>query len=106
MKLLIPNKLYDVLKYLCTIGLYAVATFIGVVFPAVGISEGTTNLVVTIISATATLIGTLIGVSSYNYKKTQEENAKIFVAGYEDGIDISNFQYENGDKIEDENESK
>ena len=106
MKLLIPNKLYDVLKYLCTIGLYAVATFIGVVFPAVGISEGTTNLVVTIISATATLIGTLIGVSSYNYKKTQEEHAKIFVAGYEDGIDISNFQYENGDKIEDENESK
>lgn len=103
MKLLtIPNKVYDVLKYLCTIGLYAVATFIGIVFPAIGISESTTNVVVIIVNATATLIGTLIGVSSYNYKKTQEEHAKIFVAGYEEGIDISNFHYEN----EKDNESK
>ena len=65
----LTNTLYDALKFICTIVLPAVGAFIGVVFPAVGVADGTTSIVLTIITASATLIGTLIGISNVNYKK-------------------------------------
>lgn len=70
MKIILPNKVYDVLKYICTIVLPAICAFIGVVFPAIGISSDITGIVLTVITATATLIGTLIGISSYQYNKS------------------------------------
>ena len=65
----LTNAFYDALKFICTVALPAVATFIGVVFPVVGIADSVTGIVLTILTASATLIGTLIGISNANYKK-------------------------------------
>ena len=65
----ISNKLYDVLKWIALICIPAIVTFLSVVLGVLDVDPKTVNVVVTIISAMGTLIGTLIGVSSVNYKK-------------------------------------
>lgn len=69
----LSNNLYDILKYICTIGLPAIMTFFGVVLPACEVSGETTATVITIMGALATLIGTLIGISSATYKKGEDD---------------------------------
>lgn len=70
MKVLLTNKLYDVLKYLCLIGLPALATLVA----ALGAIWGIPNCdkIVLTINAVALFIGALIGVSSAQYRKTNE----------------------------------
>ena len=65
------DKLYDILKYVCTIVLPAVAAFCGVVLPVVGVPDNIIGIILTILTATATLIGTLIGISNAKYKKAE-----------------------------------
>lgn len=65
----IPNRIYDVLKWIALICIPAIVTFLSVVLGVLDVDPKTVNVVVTIISAVGTLIGTLIGVSSVNYKK-------------------------------------
>lgn len=67
------NRLYDILKWICITALPATTVFLNVVLPIAGVPATTTQTVVTIIGATATLIGTLIGISSVNYNKKKEE---------------------------------
>lgn len=69
----LKNKTYDVLKWISTIFIPALVTFIGVVFGVCGIDAQITTIVVTILGAVGTLIGTLIGISSSNYKNETKE---------------------------------
>lgn len=62
---------YDRLKYLTLIILPAIATFIGLIGPSIG--WGGSDTVVTLITASSTLIGTILGVSNHNYRKYPEE---------------------------------
>jgi hypothetical protein len=67
----IPNRIYDVLKWIALICIPAIVTFLSVVLGVLDVDPKTVNVVVTIISAVGTLIGTLIGVSSANYNKNK-----------------------------------
>lgn len=62
MQYLIPDRLYQVLKWVGLIVLPALATFIQTVGTAAG--WGATDLVVTIVTATGTLIGAVLVTSA------------------------------------------
>ena len=62
MQYIIPDKAYDVLKWVGLIVLPAVAAFIGTVGTAAG-WDGT-NLTVTVVTAVGALLGAVLGVSS------------------------------------------
>ncbi|MBR3330648.1 MAG: holin [Mogibacterium sp.] len=66
----LPDDVYNVLKYIALYVLPALATFVGTVGIAVGWES--TGIAVTIITATATFIGGLIGISAVNYNKDKE----------------------------------
>lgn len=63
----LTNKTYDILKWIALILLPATATFIG----AVGgyVKWEYTDLIVYILVAFDTFMGTLLGISNINYKK-------------------------------------
>ncbi len=65
--MIFPDKVYRVLKWISVIVLPAFATLYGVIGKACDIPH--TDTVVIIVSAVATFIGTLIGVSTANYNK-------------------------------------
>ena len=67
---IIDDKLYHVLKWLGLIACPAVATFIGAVFPAWGITNA--DAIVLTLNATGVLIGALIGVSAATSKQVPE----------------------------------
>lgn len=66
---MIPNKVYDVLKWIALICIPAVVTFLSVVLGVLETSPKTINIITTILGAIGTLIGTLIGVSTSAYNK-------------------------------------
>ena len=68
----LPDKVYTVLKWIALLALPAIATFWGVMGKVWDIPY--TAEVVTTITAVATLIGALIGVSTVNYNKDKEGN--------------------------------
>ena len=61
------NKLYDVLKFLCTIFLPALGTLYFALSQIWGLSYG--EQITGTLAAIATFIGVCIGISSYNYNK-------------------------------------
>ena len=67
---IIPNKVYQVLKWVGLIACPAIATFIGAVFPAWGIPNA--DAVVLTLNATGVLIGALVGVSAATSKQVPE----------------------------------
>lgn len=73
----IPDNVYDILKWIALICIPAVVTFLSVVLGVLDVDTKTTNIIVTIIAAVGTLIGSLIGVSTKAYNKEQEEG-KVF----------------------------
>lgn len=62
MQYIIPDKAYDILKWVGLIVLPAVATFIGTVGTAAG-WDGT-DLAVTVVTAVGILLGAVLGVSA------------------------------------------
>ena len=70
----LKDTTYDQLKYIVQIVLPAVATFIGVVGIALGVTY--TEVVVVIFTAVNVLLGTILGVSSRNYYEDEMENNK------------------------------
>ena len=69
---MLDNKIYDVLKWVALIALPALATLISVILPLWNIvDEGTTTAIVGTITALATFLGTLLGVSTMKYRKNQ-----------------------------------
>lgn len=67
---IIPNEVYQVLKWLGLIALPAIAAFVGAVFPAWGIPNA--DAIVLTLNAAGVLIGALIGVSAATSKQVGE----------------------------------
>lgn len=65
---LLPGKVYDILKWLGLIALPALATLLGTVMPALGVSAETANAATVCITAFGTFVGALIGVSAAKAK--------------------------------------
>lgn len=68
---LIPNKVYDVLKWVGLIALPASAVCVQTIGTAAGWTG--TDLTVTILTALGTLVGALIGASTIKAKHTTQE---------------------------------
>lgn len=67
----IPDKLYDVLKWLCLIAIPAVTVFYACLADALGLPYA--DIVAKISAGVCTLIGTLIGISTHGYQKYLED---------------------------------
>lgn len=63
----LPNKLYNILKWVCLIALPALAVFYFALSKIWGLPYG--SEITATINAVATLIGALIGISQINYNK-------------------------------------
>ena len=66
------GKVYNFLKWFCLIALPAIDTFLLTVLPVLGVSKVTVSILVTILSASGTLIGALIGVSTKAYNGSKK----------------------------------
>ena len=73
----LKDSIYDLLKWIALIAIPAFVTFLSGVLD---VDPKTVNIIVTIIAAIGTLIGSLIGVSTSAYKKEKEEADKVFKA--------------------------
>ena len=73
----IPDNVYNILKWVALICIPALTTFLSVVLGVLSVDPKLTNIIVTIIAAIGTLIGSLIGVSTKAYNKELEEG-KVF----------------------------
>lgn len=67
------DRAYNVLKWVSMICIPAVVTFLTTVLPAVGVEASVSNVVITVVGAVGTLLGTLIGISTYQYNKHIED---------------------------------
>lgn len=67
MKQILPDSWYNVLKYVCQIALPALATFYFTLAQILNLPYG--EQVCGVIAALTTLLGTLLGISTYQYKK-------------------------------------
>lgn len=68
----LPNKLYDVLKWVCLIALPAIAVFYAVIAKIWGLPYE--SEIPATINAVAVLIGALIGVSHLSIKKGEQDD--------------------------------
>ena len=66
------NKVYDVLKWLCLICLPALAVFYTALDNA--FAWGYANTVCTVLAALSAFIGSMIGISTKNYRKDNDED--------------------------------
>lgn len=69
--MILDNKIYDLLKWICIFFLPALATLIRVVFAIWNIPYGE-QISATIVAINA-FLGAVIGISSYNYNKQDGE---------------------------------
>lgn len=70
----LPNKYYDILKWVAIIALPAISTFIVVVSKIWGWAE-LGGMIAQTITAVAVLLGALLGVSSVNYKGDENDDS-------------------------------
>lgn len=63
----LPDKVYDVLKWITLVFLPALTTFVGVILNSFNVPN--TEIVLTIMTALTTFMGAILGLSSINYKK-------------------------------------
>ena len=63
------NKVYDVLKWVALVFLPALTTLVGVILNTFNIE--CTDIVLTIMTAVATFMGAVLGISNINYKKKE-----------------------------------
>ena len=63
----LDDRIYQVLKYICQIGLPALGTFYFTLAQILNLPNA--EQVVGVIAAITTLLGTLLGISTYNYNK-------------------------------------
>ena len=67
----LSNNIYNILKWITLVVLPAIITFAGVVMNTLNFEY--TNVVLTIATAFVTMLGSILGLSSYNYNKGKEE---------------------------------
>ena len=65
------NKVYDILKWITLVFLPALTTLTGVILNCFNI--GSTDIVLTIMTAVTTFMGAVLGISNINYKNNLEE---------------------------------
>ena len=68
----ISNRTYDILRWIAQIFLPAFITFLGVVLQCFHYAH--TEVIITILIAFDTFLGTLLGISTYQYNKAGEGN--------------------------------
>lgn len=61
------NKMYDVLKWIAIVFLPALIMFIGVVLNCFNVTH--TDIILTILTAFETFLGSILGISNINYNK-------------------------------------
>lgn len=66
---MIPNKMYDIMKWVVMIVIPALLTCFTTIAGLVGMPTSTIALVVGIVSAITTCAGTILGISSAAYNK-------------------------------------
>ena len=76
MDYIISDKAYKVIKWAVLIVLPALATFLSVVLPAVGVGAGVSQTVVTVVTALATFGGSVLGVSAATAKPSTSTDEK------------------------------
>lgn len=64
------NKIYDILKYIAQIFLPALTVFVGVVLQCFEVNY--TDIVITIMTAFDAFLGSILMISSNNYKKESD----------------------------------
>ena len=69
----LPNRWYDILKWVAIIALPAISTFIVVISKIWGWAD-LGGMIAQTITAVAVLLGALLGVSSVNYNKDNTED--------------------------------
>lgn len=62
----LPNKVYDVLKWITLVLLPALTTFVGVILNAFDFQG--TEIILTIMAGFTTFMGAILGISNLNYK--------------------------------------
>lgn len=72
MQYIIPDNVYNILKWVGLVALPAIATFVGTVGTAV--EWGPTTIAVTVITAAGTLVGALLGVSNATAKEIVDDD--------------------------------
>lgn len=72
MTYIIPDSVYQVLKWLCVLVLPAAATLVGTIGPVWGMSADLCNAVVTTITAIASFGGIILGVSAVTAKEAPD----------------------------------
>jgi hypothetical protein len=68
--MVLSEKVYDVLKWIAQILLPALTTFVGVILKCFNCPY--TDIIITIMVAFDTFLGTILGISSHNYYKGGE----------------------------------
>lgn len=74
---MLDNRVYDVLKWVALVALPALSAFVACFLSMWGlVDESTATAIVGTISAFATFLGALLGVSSVKYNKNQQADAE------------------------------
>ena len=71
---ILPSKAYDILKWIVLVFLPALTTLVGVVGQVLNLAS--MEIVLTIMVAVTTFLGTLLGVSNAQYKASKTEESK------------------------------
>ena len=66
-----PDKVYDILKWITLVFLPALTTLTGVILNCFNVA--CTDIVLTIMTAVTTFMGAILGISNVNYNKSKEE---------------------------------
>lgn len=66
----LPDKAYDILKWITLVFLPAATTLTGVILNTFKVE--TIDIVLTIMTAVTTFLGTILGISNVNYYKNKE----------------------------------
>lgn len=72
MEYILPDNVYQILKWVGLIALPAVAVFSQTVLPVCGVDAAITDAVVTILNSAGTLVGALICVSAVTGKPVEQ----------------------------------
>ena len=73
MTYIVPEQIYQVLKWLGLIALPAIAVFVSTVGQAWGLDPGLSNAIVTTLNAAGMLVGALLGISQATSKPGEGE---------------------------------
>ena len=65
-----PEKVYNILKWITIVFLPALTTLVGVILNCFNVIGA--DIVLTIMTAITTFLGVILGVSNINYKKKEE----------------------------------